>query len=275
MIGAIIGDMVCSGIEPGGMIPEDMGLFDGECRITANSVMFLAVAKSLMEYSGKSYDLIRKIKENSKAMMESVFHEKAAEMKFSRIACSIPIAYFAGSYREVHELTFLVVPAIEGSAIDDIFASEIEGATVFKYLHFHSVKRFSKAILPKKYIFPKETGDYLREFNNVLSGTTTFEEAIRKASGTSDPCNMAAVVGGLAEPIYGIPESLRKKALEILGPELGNLLNQIETKVSPRVSTYILDSKNPREDYPVPTRFFPSRWVYFKRCIGGIINGRI
>ena len=95
MIGAIIGDMVCSSIEPYGTIPEKRGLFEGDCRISANSVMFLAVAKSLMEYSGKSYDLVKKAKENSEAMMRFAFQDRAREMKFSRIACNMPVAYFA------------------------------------------------------------------------------------------------------------------------------------------------------------------------------------
>ena len=275
MIGAIIGDMVCSSIEPGGMVPENKGLFEGKCRISANSVMFLAVAKSLMEYSGKSYDLVKKVRENSEAMMRSAFQDKAREMKFSRIACNIPVAYFSRNYKEVHELTFIVVPAIAGSSIEDVYAAEIEAATVFKYLHFHPTKKLRKALLPREFIFQEKTGHYLSEYGSAFANTTTFEAAIRKAAATSDPCNMAAIVGGLAEPYHGIPESFRKKALEILGPEFGNVLEQVEKKTAPRISTYIPDSKRPRKDYTIPTRFFPSRWVYFKRCIGEMVNGRI
>ena len=273
MIGAIIGDMVCSGIDSGGKLLENQGLLDEDCQITANSVMFLAVAKSLMEYSGKSYDLIRKVKENSEVMMGSAFHDKARGMKFSRIACNLPVAYFARSYKEVHDLTFLVVPAIPGSSIEDVYAAEIEAASVFRYLHFHPVKKLRNALLPKKYIFQKSTGKYLSEYEESFRGSSSFEDAIRRASTTSDPCNMAAIVGGLAEPYHGIPESLRKKALDILGSELGSLLEKAEKKTSPMVSTYIHDSKKPRKEYPIPTRFFPSRWVLFKRIIGGIANG--
>ena len=176
---------------------------------------------------------------------------------------------------QVHELTFIVVPAIDGSSIEDVYAAEIEAATVFKYLHFHSTKKLKKALLPRKFAFQEKTGLYLSEYGGAFAKATSFEAAIRKAATTSDPRNMGAIVGGLAEPYHGIPESFRKKALEILGPELGNLLELVEKKATPRISTYIPDSKKPRKDFTIPTRFFPSRWVYFKRCIGEVANGRI
>lgn len=275
MIGTIIGDMVCSSIEPGGRLPGNRKLFDGECKITANTVMFLAVAKSLMEYSGKSYDLIDKIKENSGKLMESVFGEQAGNMVFSRIACNMPVAFFARNYKEVHDLTFIVVPAIAGSSVDDVFAAEIETASVFRYLHFHPVSKLKKALLPKKYVFPESTGRYLSEYEHSFRESLSFEDAIRKASATSDPCNMAAIVGAIAEPYHGVPESFRLRALEILGPDLGSLFEETERSALPKVSTYIPDLTKPSEVHYMPARFTSSKWEYFKKRRGEKSHGKV
>ena len=265
MIGTIIGDMVCSCIKPGGRLPENRGLFDGDCRITANTVMFLAVGKSLMECAGDYGDLLEKVRENSKTLMEAVFGEKAKDMPFSRIACSMPMAYFAKNYKDVRFLTSKVLSAIPGSTIEEAYAAELETAEVFKYLNCLSAKSFKKAFVPRRYIFTDEMGKYLSEFNHSFRETLSFEDAIRKASATSDPCNMAAIVGGFAEPYHGVPESFREKALEIMGPGLGNLFEEIERSALPKLSTYIPDSTKPAEVHFMPARFTPIRREYSRK----------
>ena len=252
MIGAIVGDIAGSGT----------GCF------TANSVMFLAVGQSLMECDGNYRILPEKVKVNSASLMEVVFHEKASEMSFNRISCMMPLAYFAESYREIRQLSSLIMTVIPGSTLEDAYVAELEVAEVFKYLRFLSFKSFKKAFSPKRFTLSRKTGEYLGEIDKAFRASKSFAEAITEAKATSDPCNMAAVAGALAEPYHGVPVSFRTRALEILGPELADLFERIETFAEPRVSTYVPDDVKPGIDHYDAGRFSLSYRKYLKRYLG-------
>ena len=252
MIGAIIGDIAGSGT----------GSF------TADSVMFLAVGQSLMECDGNYSDLPERVKANTSALMERVYHKKASEMPFNRICCMLPAAYFARSYREVRQLITLMMPAVPGAVVEDAYAAELVTAEVFKYLRFLSAKSFKKAFLPKRFTFSRKTAEFLGEIDDAFRKSKSFGEAVLLAKETSDPSGMAAIVGGLAEPYHGVPVSFRDRALEALGPELADLLTRIESCVKLRVSTYVPDDTKPGTDHFDAARFYPSRWEYLKRCLG-------
>lgn len=252
MIGAIVGDIAGSGT----------GSF------TANSVMFLAVGQSLMECGGKCKDLTARVKDNASRLMKSVYQEKASEMRFNRISCLMPLAYFARSYREIRQLTSLIMTVIPGSTLEDAYVAELEVAQVFKYLRFLSFKSYKKAFLPKRFIISRKTGEYIGEIDKAFRASRSFSEAITEAKATSDPCNMAAVAGALAEPYHGVPVSFRIMALEILGPELADLFERIETFAEPRVSTYVPDDVKPGIDHYDAGRFSLSYRKYLKRYLG-------
>ena len=252
MIGAIIGDIAGSGT----------GSF------TANTVMFLATGKALMECDHRYETLVDKVKEYSETLMDAVYHEKAKDMPFSYIPCFLPVAYFARSYMELRQLVFTIINAFPDATLEDAYAAELETAEVFRYLRFLSVKSFKKAFLPKRFTFRKETGEYLSEIDQAFNWSKSFAEAITNAKETSDSCNLATVVGALAEPFHGVPVSFRDRALEVLGPELADLFVRIEESVHVGVPTYVPDDAKPSANYYQAGRFFPSRWEYLKRRLG-------
>lgn len=59
----------------------------------------------------------------------------------------------------------------------------------------------------------------------ILSESTNYEEAIRKAvSLGADADTLGAIVGGIAEALWGIPEEIKTKALSYLTPEMRKLV---------------------------------------------------
>ena len=70
MIGAILGDVVGSRFEFDNHKSKDFKLFDKECIFTDDSVMTLAIAKTLLQYEGKIEDLDAFKKELVRTMHE-------------------------------------------------------------------------------------------------------------------------------------------------------------------------------------------------------------
>ena len=65
----------------------------------------------------------------------------------------------------------------------------------------------------------------------VIEDSVSFEDAIRKAvarGGDSD--TLGAIVGGIAEAIWDIPERLRAEAMEILPQDLRSVVEEFEKK---------------------------------------------
>jgi ADP-ribosylglycohydrolase len=61
--------------------------------------------------------------------------------------------------------------------------------------------------------------------------STSFEDAIRNAvSVGGDTDTIAAVVGGIAEAYYGVPEDLREKAMEYLTEEMKEVIMKFEDR---------------------------------------------
>ena len=61
--------------------------------------------------------------------------------------------------------------------------------------------------------------------------STNFEDAIRNAisiGGDSD--TLAAICGGIAEAYYGIPDNIRKQAINFLDEDLLKILIEFENK---------------------------------------------
>ena len=61
--------------------------------------------------------------------------------------------------------------------------------------------------------------------------STNFEDAIRNAisiGGDSD--TLAAICGGIAEAYYGIPDNIRKQAINFLDGDLLKILIEFENK---------------------------------------------
>lgn len=75
--------------------------------------------------------------------------------------------------------------------------------------------------------------DTMRLATYVLGTTKTFEEAVFKAVTIpyADADTLGAIVGSVAEALYGIPEELEKRAIDMIKqPELLNIVNTFREK---------------------------------------------
>jgi ADP-ribosylglycohydrolase len=61
----------------------------------------------------------------------------------------------------------------------------------------------------------------------IIGESNSFEDAIRKAiSLGADADTLGAIVGGIAEAIWGIPENLKKDVIGLLPDEMVHVINE-------------------------------------------------
>lgn len=92
--------------------------------------------------------------------------------------------------------------------------------------------------------FNLDLNKYRNRFDETCQGTVpvalyivmtsnSFEDAIRRAvSLGADADTLGAIVGSIAEVIWGIPEWMKKKAMTYLPEEMRNVLNEFRTRLS-------------------------------------------
>lgn len=65
----------------------------------------------------------------------------------------------------------------------------------------------------------------------IVIKSDSFEDAIRKAiSHGGDSDTLGAIVGSIAEPLFGVPESIRTKALTYLPEEMKVVVQEFEKR---------------------------------------------
>ena len=85
--------------------------------------------------------------------------------------------------------------------------------------------------LQKTYTFDVSTQGTMPPALECFYESTDFEDCIRNAisiGGDSD--TIGAIIGGLAEAYYGIPENIKKKAKEYLPEDLIQIIDEFEKK---------------------------------------------
>ena len=66
---------------------------------------------------------------------------------------------------------------------------------------------------------------------DIVVKSTSFEDAIRKAiSYGGDSDTLGAIVGSIAEPLFGIPECIRSKAMSYLPEEMKTVVDEFEKR---------------------------------------------
>ena len=94
-----------------------------------------------------------------------------------------------------------------------------------------------------RYYFDFEKEDVINRFDETCQGTVpvalwviyhsrSFEDAIRKAvSLGADADTLGAIVGGIAEQIWGIPEEIKESAMRILPDEMKQVVKKFYEKI--------------------------------------------
>ena len=249
MIGAIIGDIVGSVYEFKNIKTKDFPLFVPDCEATDDSVMTLAVAKSILEadgnldalseqtvanmillgnrypragYGGRFMQWLKKGKYVSKPRPYNSYGNGGA-MRAS------PCGFAAGTLEEAIAMA-RVTAEVTHNHPEGIKGAEATAAAVFLAKTGAGMDEI-KAYITAQYYPIDFTLDQIRptyKFDVSCQGSvpqaleaffesTSFEDAIRSAisiGGDSD--TIACITGGIAEAYWGVPESLREEAMRFL-----------------------------------------------------------
>ena len=238
MLGAIIGDIVGSRFEFNNTSDFDFELFTSACDYTDDSICTFAVADAIL--SGKPY------KESMLAWCRKYPHPMGSYGGgFSRwIHSANPVPYDSFGNGSAMRVSAVAIRHRGGGVgaswevgRDHTQSSRgIKGAQAVAMAIYFCRKGMSReAMLGRmRAYYPTFTEPKLgmNPFNETCQGTlpiclgiiakaTGFEEALRYAiavGGDSD--TIGAIVGSIAEALWGIPEEIRAKAMEYLPAEM-------------------------------------------------------
>ena len=240
MLGAIIGDIVSSRFEFNNTSDFDFELFTSACDYTDDSICTFAVADAIL--SGKPY------KETMLEWCRKYPHPMGSYgggfARWIHSANPVPYNSFGnGSAMRVSAVGWLfdteeevLEQAGKSAEITHNHPEGIKGAQAVAMAIYLCRKGMSReAMLGRmRAYYPTFTEPKLgmNPFDETCQGTlpiclgiiakaTSFEEALRYAiavGGDSD--TIGAIVGGMAEAIWGVPETIKAQALEYLPAEM-------------------------------------------------------
>lgn len=265
MLGAIIGDIVGSKYEFNNIKTKEFELFDKDCFFTDDSVMTLAVAKSLLEYypNPSELDLNQIVIKNMHSFgkkypnrgyggrfaMWLIREETKPYNSFGNGAAMRVSAcgFAAKSLNEAKELSKKVtevthnhpegLKGAEATAVAIYMAKiGLSKLEIKKYIRKHYYKLdFTLDDIRATYEFNETCQDTVPQAIEAFLESESFEDAIRNAisiGGDSD--TLAAITGSIAEAYYGIPKKIQKKALSYLDSYQKEIIKDFYQMIYPK-----------------------------------------
>lgn len=243
MLGAIIGDIVGSRFEFNNTSNYGFELFTKESSFTDDTICTVAVADAIL--SGKSYlnsllewcrkyphpmggyggSFSRWISSNNPQPYNSFGNGSAMRVS--------PVAYAFDSLKEIKNNAALTAE-ISHNHPEGIKGAVSVAHAIYILRNTHNLKKFRSEML--KYYPGFTTLKPNGVFDETCQGTVpccfkiilnscTFENAIRNAicwRGDSD--TIGAIVGSMAEAMWGIPDEISYKALNMLPDEMASII---------------------------------------------------
>lgn len=251
MLGAIIGDIVGSRFEFNNTEDFNFKLFTAECDFTDDTICTVAVADAIL--NGKSYK--DAMLEWCKKYPNPMGCYGGSFAKWINSQNPQPYNSFGnGSAMRVSAIGWLLdteeevlEQAKKSAEITHNHPEGIKGAQAVALAVYLGRKRTPKdsILMAMSEFYPTFVTPLLgkNKFDETCQGTlpvclgiirqsNSFEEAIRYAvavGGDSD--TIGAIVGAIAEAIWGIPEILKHKAVRFLPDDMMNIYGQFYHKV--------------------------------------------
>lgn len=247
MIGAIVGDIVGSRFEFNNTNQKDFKLFTKECSFTDDTICTVAIAYALVNSDEINFEESLRswcgIFNNPMGgyggrFAEWIWSEHPQPYESFGNGSAMRVSPVAWWYDNLHD----VLLAADASARpthnhpEGMKGAEAVAHTIFA-LRTRQVSNYWKSILRdvgehyyrgcfeasyRRGVFDETCMGTVPVAFQILYNSTSFEDAIRNAvawGGDSD--TLAAIVGSIAEAIWGIPDEIRRKAFEYL-PEMIN-----------------------------------------------------
>ena len=259
MYGAILGDVIGSKYEWHNIKSKEFELFDDNLTPTDDSVMTLAVAKSLVD-SDKDPQVLKEVLVDNMVEIGRQYSDCGFGGKFYKwimtdnhepygsfgngAAMRIsPVGFVSDSIEEAKELS-KIVTEVSHNHPESYKAAEAVSIAIYMALHGCSKEEIETFINRNYYNIPFSL-DEIRpsyEFDVTCQGSVpqafesffesdSYEDAIRNAisiGGDSD--TIAAITGGIAEAYYGIPDDIAKKGMEYLDESQKDIVKRFHKK---------------------------------------------
>lgn len=264
MLGAIIGDICGSRFEANNIKTKDFDLMPlGQgCCTTDDSIMTMAIAQAILDYRW-STDTIQELKERAVERMQEFgrrYPEAGYGRKFYRWIFSTnpkpynsygngaamrvsPCGFAARSLQEAIDMA-VAVTEVTHNHPEALKAAETVAAVIFLARYGKNMVEL-KDYVEEHYCTLNFTLDDIRptyRFDVSCQGSvpvafeaffeaTDFEDAIRNAiSVGGDSDTIAAIVGGMAEAKWGVPQDIRHRAGWFLNKPQKELIEEFESK---------------------------------------------
>ena len=252
MIGAIIGDIVGSRFEFNNTDKKDFKLFTKDCDFTDDTICTVAVADailrnvsfkdSLLHWCAKYPNPMGAYGGSFSAWLRSPIHEpynsfgNGSAMRVSPCALAarsddeaIRLAYDSAACTHNHAegvigavATALVIRAFQASAGRELTARIDTESIISTYYGEDWNNR-----LPVLGYFDVTCQGCVPLAYYIIDNSHSFEDAIRNAvSYGGDSDTLAAIVGSMAEALWGFPEELKEQAFTYLPEEMKQVINQ-------------------------------------------------
>lgn len=254
MLGAIIGDIVGSRFEFNPTNDYNFGLFTGECGFTDDTICTCAVADALLkgnDFGESIHDWCRRyphpmggyggrfaqwVRSDNPQPYNSFGNGSAMRVS--------PVAWFC-SQREHMLLCAKMTAMCTHNHPEGIKGAQTTALAIFVARQQRKLKAHAKDVVKSViaecvefsgYNINLRKQDVENRFDETCQGTvpvalwiinqsTGFEDAIRRAvSLGADADTLGAIVGSIAEAIWGIPEEIKVSALSYLDERMHELL---------------------------------------------------
>ena len=261
MLGAIIGDIAGSRFEWNNIKTKEFDLLSVEygCSATDDSVMTLAVAKAILDCADDYSTLEKKAVKTMQQFGQQYPNAGYGGLFYEWIFAENPQPYYSfgngaamrvspcgSAARSLEEAISLskAVTKVTHNHPEGMKAAEAVSVAIFlarnsksiseirKYIEGHYYKiDFTLDKIRPTYKFDVTCQGSVPQAFEAFFESTGFEDAIRNAisiGGDSD--TIAAITGGMAEAYYGIPSTIREKALRFLPYDLEGIVHRFENK---------------------------------------------
>ncbi len=252
MLGAIIGDIVGSRFEFSNTKDYDFQLFTNACNYTDDTICTIAVADAIRRDIGYKQSLLEWCRRYPHPMgaygcsfQRWIFSADPHPYGSFGNGAAMRVSAVAWAFESEAEI---LREAMKSAACTHNHVEGLIGATAvamgIKYMtdtedqeernelidmlmeEYYGVEW--EGNLPKRGTFDETCQGCVPLAFHILKQSTSFEDAIRKAvSYGGDTDTVGAIVGALAEPAFGIPEHIAKRALEYLPEEMKEVVKYI------------------------------------------------
>ena len=246
MLGSIIGDIIGSRFEFDNVKSKDFELLSDECSFTDDTICTIAVADAVL--NGKGYresvhgwcrkyphpmggyggSFARWVESENPRPYQSFGN--GAAMRVSPIGL-----YYASpeivrkEARKSAEITHDHPEGIKGAQVAAMCVWMLRNGQSKEVIKAYSESEYGAlpAFVPFSNPFNETCMNAVPVSVSCLLHSTSFEDAVRNAmiiGGDSD--TIGAITGGMAEAMYGVPESLKEAAMSYLPEEMKRIVNQ-------------------------------------------------